>query len=111
MLSFVGSTGSTTISFILPGLFWWKVSTHPIMPFVFRLLMPRLHSFHEMIPPRTKLCREHHWDWLYTESSSSCFGKPRIVFLQDIRLTLVMCGARSLSFNIYGLFHPSDPVH
>ena len=26
VLSFVGSTGSTTISFILPGLFWWKVS-------------------------------------------------------------------------------------
>ncbi|RPD64134.1 vacuolar amino acid transporter 5 [Lentinus tigrinus ALCF2SS1-7] len=26
VLSFVGSTGSTTISFILPGLFWWKLS-------------------------------------------------------------------------------------
>ncbi len=26
VLSFVGSTGSTTISFILPGLFYWKVS-------------------------------------------------------------------------------------
>ena len=26
VLSFVGSTGSTTISFILPGLFFWKVS-------------------------------------------------------------------------------------
>lgn len=25
VLSFVGSTGSTTISFILPGLFYWKV--------------------------------------------------------------------------------------
>lgn len=25
VLSFVGSTGSTTISFILPGLFFWKV--------------------------------------------------------------------------------------
>ena len=27
VLSFVGSTGSTTISFILPGLFYWKAST------------------------------------------------------------------------------------
>lgn len=27
VLSFVGSTGSTTISFILPGLFYWKVSS------------------------------------------------------------------------------------
>lgn len=27
VLSFVGSTGSTTISFILPGLFFWKVKT------------------------------------------------------------------------------------
>ncbi|KAG6866587.1 hypothetical protein C0991_002075 [Blastosporella zonata] len=26
VLAFVGSTGSTTISFILPGLFYWKVS-------------------------------------------------------------------------------------
>jgi hypothetical protein len=26
VLSFVGSTGSTTISFILPGLFYWQVS-------------------------------------------------------------------------------------
>jgi amino acid permease len=26
VLSFVGSTGSTTISFILPGLFYWKAS-------------------------------------------------------------------------------------
>jgi len=26
VLSFVGSTGSTTISFILPGLFYWKLS-------------------------------------------------------------------------------------
>ncbi|KAL1667106.1 transmembrane amino acid transporter protein-domain-containing protein [Schizophyllum commune] len=26
VLSFVGSTGSTTISFILPGLFYWKIS-------------------------------------------------------------------------------------
>ena len=26
MLSFVGATGSTTISFILPGLFYWKVN-------------------------------------------------------------------------------------
>jgi hypothetical protein len=25
-LSFVGATGSTTISFILPGLFYWKVN-------------------------------------------------------------------------------------
>ena len=25
VLSFVGATGSTTISFILPGLFYWKV--------------------------------------------------------------------------------------
>lgn len=25
VLAFVGSTGSTTISFILPGLFYWKV--------------------------------------------------------------------------------------
>jgi amino acid permease len=25
VLSFVGSTGSTTISFILPGLLYWKV--------------------------------------------------------------------------------------
>lgn len=25
VLSFVGSTGSTTVSFILPGLFFWKV--------------------------------------------------------------------------------------
>ena len=34
VLSFVGSTGSTTISFILPGLFFWKVSSlghlHPL---------------------------------------------------------------------------------
>lgn len=26
VLSFVGSTGSTTISFILPGLLYWKAS-------------------------------------------------------------------------------------
>lgn len=26
VLSFVGATGSTTISFILPGLFYWKAS-------------------------------------------------------------------------------------
>lgn len=26
VLSFVGSTGSTTISFILPGLFYWKLT-------------------------------------------------------------------------------------
>lgn len=28
VLSFVGSTGSTTISFILPGLFYWKVCSY-----------------------------------------------------------------------------------
>lgn len=28
VLSFVGSTGSTTISFILPGLFYWQLSRH-----------------------------------------------------------------------------------
>lgn len=28
VLSFVGSTGSTTISFILPGLFYWKLTQH-----------------------------------------------------------------------------------
>jgi len=28
VLSFVGSTGSTTISFILPGLFYWKLTRH-----------------------------------------------------------------------------------
>ena len=26
VLSFVGSTGSTTVSFILPGLFFWKLT-------------------------------------------------------------------------------------
>lgn len=29
VLSFVGSTGSTTISFILPGLFYFKVRRRP----------------------------------------------------------------------------------
>ena len=32
VLSFVGSTGSTTISFILPGLFYWKVCLIYILP-------------------------------------------------------------------------------
>jgi len=32
VLSFVGSTGSTTISFILPGLFYWKASI-PLLHF------------------------------------------------------------------------------
>jgi hypothetical protein len=36
VLAFVGSTGSTTISFILPGLFYWKVGS------ALRILAPRI---------------------------------------------------------------------
>jgi len=33
VLSFVGTTGSTTISFILPGLLYWKVRTYFLCPY------------------------------------------------------------------------------
>ncbi|KAI1793448.1 vacuolar amino acid transporter 5 [Ganoderma leucocontextum] len=70
VLSFVGSTGSTTISFILPGLFWWKLSRDD-------------------------------------PSANKTLSKASLGLAIYGVFVFVFC----LSFNIYGLFHPSDPVH
>ncbi|OBZ74208.1 Vacuolar amino acid transporter 5 [Grifola frondosa] len=70
VLSFVGSTGSTTISFILPGLFYWKLSRND--------------------PNANKML---------TKAALGLAIYGMFIF--------VFC----LSFNIYQVFHASQPVH
>ncbi|KAH9919948.1 transmembrane amino acid transporter protein-domain-containing protein [Amylocystis lapponica] len=70
VLSFVGSTGSTTISFILPGLFFWKLS-------------------------RTD------------SSADKRLAKASLALAIYGMFIFVFC----LSFNIYQVVRPAQPVH
>jgi len=85
VLAFVGATGSTTISFILPGLFYWKVRVCG-----------------GVIGMETEIA----------QLSSNDASKRR---LNRLALGLMIYGIGimvfCLSFNIYKIMHHTEPAH
>ncbi|KAJ7250487.1 transmembrane amino acid transporter protein-domain-containing protein [Mycena haematopus] len=131
VLSFVGSTGSTTISFILPGLFYWQLTRadrnrnnalslgalalaiYGGCVFVFwcvSISFPFLPSFFALlrIPSHTVYLSSH---TLYLYSSPLRFlrSTPSPPYL----IIPVLTRFRSLGFNIYQVIHPAagGPAH